>query len=142
MQIEMNAVGQYTIYAGKRETAKTLEDKYADRLAIKMDPYAEISTNVSLVLDALMHKTEYYLTLGASNNLRSLDFTHYALYMHNGIMSICPVNQSGDTRLLPMRVNNEGDLELSQWSLNSGVHIKHLDKLFEEGFLAGYVKVL
>ena len=133
--------GSY-VYMGLTKEVKTLEDKYQDKLEIHLEPYTEITVNVEKVLDAIMNGAALTEARLPYDNLKKNNFKLYALYVHRGVTSICPVDANRVTSLCPLRVNAEGYIELSGHSLGIDVNAKQIESMCADGVLAGYVKVI
>lgn len=127
---------------GLLQPKETLDAKYEGKLEIHLTPYTEISANVEAVLDAISKDALMLDHHCVNEGYKANRYKSYALFIHRGVLAICPVSESYATSLNPVRANSKGSLELSTGSIGATIYKHQLEALVEAGYLAGFVKVL
>lgn len=132
------------VSAAKAAFFKTfpLDVNFSDKLEIVVKPYTEINITIEAVLMGLADGVQFVDTHNGNTKAVTNPYSVYAIFNRNGRATICPVHDYLQTCLNPLELNKDGHIELSTWSVGGVVTATTLPQLLEEGYIAGYVKVL
>lgn len=127
---------------GLPKNLHSIEEQYAGKLDIQVNPYTKFTVNVEMVLEALAEGALFSDGHNPYSPAIPNPYRIYALFKTSEVLSICPVHRTQITCLNPVRVNKDGEIELSVNSVGGNVTAAKLDELMSTGYIEGYVKVL